>query len=260
MSPRPSLTDTLRSLARSLEEETSAHPQPEVLLAYHREELPATDQEVVEEHLLWCRECRGIVKDLPSFLHGAVPEVEAEEKAADLEELMRWSGEAKPSDDMGKSAAGSYRRFPWLQAIAAILLLSVGASGLWIGQLKGRLQEALEPQPNVPIHDLNPPAADRATAGSPEVELAVGERAVLILNPRGDLRPGSYEARFLDPDGRLVWSSPELKPSRFGNFSLELVGGYLPSGRYRVELVGPRPDSDQRIGIFTLRLTERQDP
>lgn len=260
MSTKVSLTDSLRRLARGVEESLSAHPEPETLLAYRGDELSPRESAAVQEHLAWCRECAATLDDLALFSagdeswQGDLPEADPQEKAADWARLMDRIDGAKVGDGQEAVAAAQTLWPRSAQLVAAALVLAVGFSVVWIGRLQGRLEQTLDPQPNVPIYDLDPPATERVGEEAPGIELAPGVRAVLILNPAGAVPPGRYELRFLTPEGRTVWSSEELEPTRFGNFNLELVGGSLPPGRYRIEVSGPRPDSEQVVGSFVFRV------
>ena len=262
MNTKASLTDSLKRLARGVEESLSAHPEPETLLAYRDDELSPGQSAAVQEHLNWCRECTAILDDLTWFsagdesLEGEVPKADPQEKAADWAELMDRIDGAKVGDGR-EAAAAAHTLWPRsAQLVAAVLVLAVGFSVLWIGRLQGRLEQTLDPQPNVPIYDLDPAATERVGEEAPGIALAPGARAVLILNPVGAVPPGRYEVRFLTPEGGTVWSSEELEPTRFGNFNLELVGSSLPPGRYRIEVSGPRPGSEQVVGSFVFRVLQ----
>lgn len=254
MSTRASLTDSLKQLARGVEENLSSHPRPETLLAYCGGELAPTESAAVEEHITWCRECSDILDDLPQFLSGEVPEADPREKSADWSGLMDQVNRTERSEHRPAVAETSSFWPRSAQLIAAILVLSVGASVFWVANLKGRLNEALEPRPNIPIYDLDPPAAERAGEEALGLELAARNRAVLILNPLGSVPPGAYTVRFVSADGVTVWTSESLEPTEFGNFNLELVGGSLPPGRYRIDVLGPQPDSERLVGSFVFRL------
>lgn len=60
------------------------HPSIEHLRAYHQGQLPAAEEDAVQEHFLGCAECRGTMLELAEFLSGSSrqPRWDAEEMVA----------------------------------------------------------------------------------------------------------------------------------------------------------------------------------
>lgn len=259
MRDEPSSDDTLRRLARSVEESLSTHPEPETFLAHRRGELPASEEDALEEHLAWCRDCAAAWRDLPRFLDGEAEPFDPEEKAADWRALQeRLETEAPPADEEPTAEARSPSRGRLASGLAAALAVALGGAALWIGQLSDRLEDSRRPRPNVPIHDLAPAGGERS-GEEPLLAIELDRSAILIFNVRADLEDRLYEARIFDEDGQEVWTIEGLEPTRFGNFNLELPAGSLEPGLYRI--VVQAGEGEPPVGEYAVRVIEpRPEP
>jgi hypothetical protein len=254
MTDEASWEDTLKRLARSVDENLAVHPDPEAFLAHRRGELPAAEVEALEEHLAWCRDCAGIWRDLPQFLEGDAEPFDPEEKAADWRALQaQLETAAPPADEEPPPAARPASRSRLAAGLAAALALAVGGSALWIANLSQRLEDDRRPRPNVAIHDLSPPAAVRA-GEEPPLSIRLDRNAVLVLNVSAELEDRAYEARILDGEGEPVWTIDGLEPGRFGNFTLELPAGSLDPGLYRIVVQGG--EGEPAVGEYAVRVVE----
>ena len=258
MRDEPSSDDTLRRLARSVETNLSTHPEPEAFLAHRRGELAALEEDALEEHLAWCRDCAAIWRDLPRFLDGEAEPFDPEEKAADWRALQeRLETEAPAAEEEPSAHTRLPSRGRLASGLAAALAVALGGAALWIVQLSDRLEDSRRPRPNVPIHDLAPPAGERA-GEEPPLAIALDQNAILIFNTRAELEDRPYEARILDENGRVVWTIDGLQPTRYGNFNLELPAGSLEPGRYRIVV---QAGEGEPVGEYTVHVVEpRPDP
>jgi hypothetical protein len=64
---RDELKAAMEALAEKQQRLSGAHATPEEVIAYHSRELPAQEAERLREHLVWCRECLGLLQDWAAF-------------------------------------------------------------------------------------------------------------------------------------------------------------------------------------------------
>lgn len=76
------------------ETDREGHPSFEQMGAYHRGQLGAEQEEVIRDHFLFCRECRGLMLELVSFLDGSSPvgDSSGEEIVTAWQKLQRAAG------------------------------------------------------------------------------------------------------------------------------------------------------------------------
>jgi len=207
-----------------------AHPTDDELVAYHAGELPGQRRSAVEEHLLTCRECFALVRDLKSFSdaeRGAPPAPADFETAAFYRTLKRSLGD---------------RRRNVLAALAAAFGVATLGLTLWAVSQQRTMTAQEESiarlsaiQPNVAFHDFLP---DRRDGSSAVPEVLSGSGAILILVPESSSAAESFEARILDDaTDSLVRTVRNLKQDpRDGTFTLWLPPHALAPGEYRIEI------------------------
>src|SRR5947209_7004686 len=113
------------------------HPEPGELTAYHAGELSLEAERRLQDHLVACRECAALLLDLdrladPGFGAAAEREAAAERDAA-------WESFRREIAAIPEPARPS-RPIPprWLYALAAALLLAVGALSFQVASLTHR--------------------------------------------------------------------------------------------------------------------------
>lgn len=237
------------------------HPCAEDLLDYREGRLAAPEEEALRGHLAACPDCTALVLELSSM----GPAVEAASRELAEEEVeAAWQRQL--------SRLGSRRRalrrsppagaFHWSWVMAASLALVSVLLGVLVskqGQTIARLQEA----------QVNPPLVNLAPIGSlREGRSAPGElrfepqaaRAWVILNPEAELDFASYEVRIVAGGGREVLRLEDLSLSAGRNFRLEVPRGLLPSGEYRILLLGVRPNDRRALEEFALSVLPAPAP
>ncbi len=246
----------------------TAHPTPDVLLAYHHRQLADAEAEALREHLALCTECARRALDLAALSGRELPEGEARSsaRAADA-----WPGtrRALAAEGLLRAShpapveASRFRRLslfgPRLAyaAAAVFLLTSVGLS-LRLAEAGRTLAELEQARANVVLVDLHPLAAgaQRADDLPPPRAAAAGEYLVLILHL---LDPGTfdrYRAQILDQEGRTVWSTESLRRTPETDFTVLLPRRLLAGGRYRVRLHGLDGERAELLAEYDLRLAQ----
>ncbi len=244
------MIDTERDLDRALEglfaEEHGAggaegHGDPEELGAYLAGELGEEAAERLRNHLEGCRECTALVLDLETLAAADGP---AADGVADFELAAAWrtfeerrtAAEPPAAERPVASPAGRPTR--WLQAAAAVLLLStVGLSG-WVVRLR---HELAAPQPNVPVLYLDQTTRSEGAGGRPagRLELEPGaDTFLLMLTPTDPREFAAYEVEILAAGGEPVWSGGGLELSEYGALRLGMSRRFLEAGEYRIRLYG----------------------
>ncbi len=242
------LDDLLRSAVRSASvAATGPHPEPDTLLRYQADELPESEHEALQQHLVDCRACRRLVLDLAACLQLEAAESEAldaDEQRADWRRLVaelarrrRGGAPARLRPDLRlRRLAG------WPAAslgVAASVLLA-----FWFGWSSARA-----PVGDVQIADVGRVQTRQREAGQvgrTSVVVAAHSRRLVLLFHTGDDALFSREARApRSPASRYrlelrrregqratpVWSG-DLTADEEGNLSLALTSRGLPSGAY----------------------------
>jgi hypothetical protein len=232
----------------------SDHPNPEHLAAYHAGELPLEDAERLQDHLVTCRECAGLLLDLdrladPEFGAEAIPE------AVKVDLWQRVAADIRKEDSAPAPVVPLRRPAPrWPQALAAALLAAVLGLSLWVVSLRQTVHDLSQPQLNAPVLDLYAGAVRSETntpvpSVPPDVEVFT-----VVLNPAGQRRYDQYRVEIAREGGGVVWSGEGLEPNPFGSFSLTLSRQRLEPGEYRFRLFGRSGGAEQRIEDYGLRV------
>ena len=231
-----------QELRNALSERTlpDAHPDPERLAAYHSSqagELSPEEEGRIQDHLALCRECAALLLDLDGL---ADPDFGAGADLAGKENV--WQGlkqEMAPQAKVVPLRRPVRPSPPWLQALAASLLIATLGLSLWVASLRRTVAELSSPEPNAPVLDLY--ASGTRSEGSPAPALTVPSNAkffTLILNAAGQRRYEGYRVEILGAGGGEVWSDRRIEPSSFGSFSLTLPRRAVGPGDFRVRLFG----------------------
>jgi hypothetical protein len=232
---RPFLRRLLHRLLAPRPEAAARHPTPEALSAYDADELPAEQDDAIQEHFLRCRECPELLLDLQEF-------AEPERAAPDLPDSLvatAWQAlRARLGDEPWRS-----RLLRWLStsrfayALSAALLATAAVLALWVSFLRGDLRRLEAPQANVPVVELA--LETRGGAKPTRITLpAERERFLLVLASNADASLKDYRIKIVTPSEREIWSQDGLTRAEDGSFSLALSRRFLPAGQYLIRIIG----------------------
>lgn len=266
------LKQAIRRRVRSEEARLLRHPETSTWVAFHRRGLPPAETAALEQHLGACRQCTELLLDFEAFLQA--------EEGTDLEEADEvWQAlrVVAPKAGSGPEAeCTSENDGDPGSAVVLPLARPARPDGGWRGLSRGRLAASLgwvvalgllayqlgpwqsrrEPRVNVPLADLRAEGTARG-GGEPGAAFrlpAEAEWVLLVLNPEGPLAAESYGARIVSAVGRVKWHSGRLAPTAEQVFTIELPRGFLPPGRYRLELFGREGDTETSLGVFPLEV------
>ena len=254
-----------------------ACPSLTLLLAADEAALPPDEQQVVAGHLAGCAFCRSLVQDVKEAGLGGPT---AEERDRILERVRSQSS----AQQRRTPAAGRFRALPALALAASIVLvaglswyarsLQQRADGLEqtlaplrgeaarqqerVAVLEGQLaalqaREQPDGEPNVPVVDLEPVGARRASETAQAFRVAEAARFVtmiLQLDAPGSSGEG-LTAEMRDARGELRWSINGLRPSAPGVVTVLVPRSVVPDGEVVITLV--RVQNDGRVTLAEYR-------
>lgn len=217
--------------------EPADHPTPDQWIAYHRGELPAAEEERLQEHLVRCRDCFDLAEGAAAF---AEPDGEPG-RGEDVETAAVWrllrpqlDPAPHPPPRNVREISESPRRQPGLgmrfppYALAASLLVAVVGLTAWNLQLRSAVDALRAPRPNVPLFQIS---GGERPAGE-DLTVTAGPR-VLVFHPAEELPV--YRLVIRDAATGRELSSHELRPDEDLALTLDLPEGLRP-GTYRLEL------------------------
>lgn len=252
--------ETLHQAIEGILVKTDTHPDADELEAYHEGTLSPADMQRVQDHLVACRECAGLVADLEGLED---PDFGAGEDISDETAELVWKNVRQQiRREEGPSNVVSFRgreRPPdlpsWVRPLAAMLVISTLALSGWVAYLRDQVKDLSSPQVNAPILDLYPAGSTR---GEVQVVQTVPPEARLftvVLNPAGRPAFPEYELQIVDAGGDEVRRDGGLKPNPYGSFSVTLSKDLLGPGDFRVRLVGIDPGGGrQTVEEYALRI------
>ena len=127
---------------------------------------------------------------------------------------------------------------PWLQPLAAGLLISTLALSGWVAYLRGQVKDLSSPQLNAPILDLYPAGSTRGEGTAVQTVPPDARLFTVVLNPAGRSAFAEYELQIVDAEGGEIRRDGGLQPNPYGSFSATLSRDLLGPGDFRVRLVG----------------------
>jgi len=232
--------------------EPMEHPTSDQWLAYHRGELPDSEQEHLQEHLVRCRDCFDLSEGAAAFA-----EADAGEEVETAAQWRLLRPQLDPSLTNVREIFDRPRRSPsWRFRLPSYLAASffVGLIGLsvWSLQQQRRLESMLAPKPNVLISELS--GGERAAKPLSFTETLSAHTGLLVLHPSEELPV--YRLALRDAaTGKPLWSY-ELRPDKNLALTLQLPEGIRP-GRYRLELSdGSGGGAGKVLETHLLRVTE----
>jgi len=213
------------------------HPTPDQWIAYQRGELPAAEEERLQEHLVRCRDCFDLAEAAAAFAKADdEPGAGQELESAALWRLLRPQLEPPEtarqnvreiSDHPRRRSSWTFRLPTYLAASFFVMLLGLSA---WSFQMRSTREALRAPQPNVPIGEI--PGGDRAVAGH-ELTVPNGTR-MFVFYPA--VEAAVYRLVIRDAaTGRELSSIDGLRPNKVPALTLYLPEGLRP-GLYRLEL------------------------
>jgi len=243
-------TDFKTALAELIEARSDAdHPDPGDVAAYVGGELAAAPAQRLEQHLLGCRDCVALARDL------ACARQAAGDAVADFELAAAWRALQARLEAEDAASRRAARR--WLPAIAAILAVAVLGLGLAVWRLEASreamaaaLAELEAPQVDLPILYLD--AVTRAGDEPPPRIPPGGRSVVLIVTPPVDSDFPAYDVELRRAGGELAWQGRDLTPSDYGTLRLLLPRRLLAAGANRLELFGRRGHQRQPLATYPL--------
>lgn len=247
------------AVAGSVEDErlrgSDDHPTLDELIAYHRGQLGDPEVEVLQDHLVLCRECLDRLTELDGFVEAGAqgpPEV------GSLEEASAWRA-------LRPRLAAPSRTVPL--ALAASFLVAAIGLGLWAIQqrietarLREQLAQVTQPQPAATIVDLYSESTVRGLAETPSpVDLSAADHLTVILNVPESPDVAAYEAEIVASEDRTLWSG-RVQRDEHGTIALGIPRPFLDAGNYRIVLYGVTGETRQRIETFPLDLVSGAEP
>lgn len=229
------------------------HPDADRLVDYHEGTLSPAEMQQVQDHLVACRECAGLLVDLEGL--GDLDFGADAEIPEDAGERV-WEGVRQEIRRENVVRFPERRSLPWLQPLAATLLISTLALSGWVAHLRDQVEELSSPQLNAPILDLYPAGSTRGGGAAVQTVPPDARLFTLVLNPAGR-GPAfeEYELEILEGQ-EVVLQEGGLKPNPFGSFSVTLSRDLLGPGDFRVRLVGIGSGQRQTVEEYALRIEE----
>jgi hypothetical protein len=247
---RPALEPALKALIDQKHRHPGEHATPDALVAYHAGELPADEQEKLQDHLALCAECAGLLQDLVSFEEHAPPQQPLTDAAVEA----AWQKVRSRLEPTGVVVQFPRSRLRQVYALAASLFLCVVGLTVWGLSLQRQLAESAKPRTDVDFQYLAPEG--EGTRGAEKPSAVQPGKSIAVLQLINVEKQPEYELDLVDGGGRTVWTSPPLHEQAADEvLTVEVSRGWA-SGVYRGLLFGldhgsrtPRPVATYRIEI-----------
>jgi hypothetical protein len=246
--------DTLEELIDTSPEPMD-HPSPDEWIAYQRGELPAGEEEHLQEHLVRCRECFDLAEAAAAFAQShEEPGADQEVETAALWRLLR--PQLDPSLQNVREISSVPRRSSWRfrlpDYLAASFFVALVGLTVWNLRLHSANEALRAPKPNVLISEFS--VGERAAKPLGFTEALSAQTGLLVLHPSEELPV--YRLALRDAaTGKPLWSY-ELRPDKNLALTLQLPEGLRP-GDYRLELSdGSSGRAGKVIETHRLRVTE----
>jgi hypothetical protein len=227
------------------------HPTPGELVAYWSGDLPPGETDGLQEHLTLCHDCSQALLDLATFVD--FPDLPS---PIDLEVEEAWR-RFRSHTGFERTTVGPIpfrpTRLPsvlpssWSRlafSLAAVLLVAVLGLSVWNMALVRRINEILQPVPNVAVVDL----FSDSVRGGPFMPQTLTGDTVLLLHPMGEVF-AEYEAEIFK-DEEVLRRVGGLRADEDGNLTLMLSRHLLTPGRYRAQLSGVADRRRAHVGWY----------
>lgn len=248
------LAAVVRKWAEEVRPRAGEHPGAERLAAYAEDALDAAAAERLRDHLALCRGCSRRVLELRAFPGHAAPDVpalSAAEVDREWQRLWRRVGPKKSKRPAAPARRAAADWAPW--ALAASLLIATLGVSTWGVSLQRRLREQARPRGDAELLELPPPgsrAAERSVSRA-------GAPLLVVTDPPvpSDVTGFDWEVLPAAAGAPALWRGPaERAPDK--RFVLQLPGGFLAPGRYRLQLYGTGPRGRTRLDEIKVRIDE----
>jgi hypothetical protein len=225
------------------------HPSPDRWIAYHRGELSADEEALLQEHLVRCRDCFDLSEAAAAFAQpDEEPRAGQEVETAALWRLLQPQLDSSPRN-VREISAGPRRRPSWgfrlPTALAASFFVALVGMTVWNVRQQTALEALRAPQPNAPIFDV---VGTERVPGQ-ELSVSTGSR-MFVFHPAEELPV--YRLAIRDAETGRELSSAELRPDEDFALTLYHPEGLRP-GRYRLELAD---GSGRVLETYLLHVTE----
>lgn len=227
------LNTDIRQAAEAISRGLTDHPSPDELVEYHLRTLPIEEEDRIQEHLSFCRECSQVVLDFAAF---SEPVVASQEISPSLHQA--WTLLQATRQLERRSPGGRFDlRLSW--ALAASILIALGLSA-WNLKLRRDLGEERNPRTDIVMADLAPESSgERAMEIPSRLQLYPEQGQILLVLNLGDLRDFStYRLELVEPGGGVVWAQAPVRRNNDGTFLLEIPSRMLETKLYKVRLFG----------------------
>jgi hypothetical protein len=235
------------------------HPTADEWIAYQRGELPAGEEERLQEHLVRCRDCFDLAGAAAAFAQSPEePGADQEVETAALWRLLRpqldppepaRQNVREISDHPRWRSSWRFRLPEYLAASFFVMLVGLGVRDL---HQQSTIEALRAPKPNLLISEFS--AGERAAKPLGFTETLSARTGLLVLHPSEELPV--YRLTLRDAaTGKPLWSY-ELRPDKNLALTLQLPEGLRP-GEYRLELAdGAGGREGKVLETHRLRVTE----
>lgn len=228
-----------------------SHLTPQQLTDFHHGSLSEQESRRLRDHLLECRECFEIWRDMRSFAATPTSQASREDRGLDVEiaSLLRMSRRW--------SHRSSVRQRLIPLALAASLIAAAGLAGLVTVQQRQirALSDRTEPYPNPAIIELAEVQSRRGGSAEQPIEIMAEAGFLLLITPHKLAEYPEYQVRIIDSQGTAVHVVRGLeKNPRDDSFSLWVPPGSLAAGELSIELHGVKAGKEELILEYKLRV------
>lgn len=231
-----------------------SHLTPQQLTDFQNDDLSEQEYQHLQEHLLECRDCFEIWRDMRSFAAAPTTQAgrEGRSSSSEVASLLRMCRRQPLGSRVSK------RLTPL--ALAASLVAAAGLAGLVavqqrkIGELSGRVG----PFANPAIVELAEAPSRRGGRADQPPGIMAEAGLLLLLTPPKLAECSEYQVRIIDSEGTVVHILRGLeKNPRDDSFSLWLPPGSLVAGELRVELHGVEAGGEKLLAAYHLLVQGR---
>ena len=281
-------TEEIRAYMRQATDESGSSTScatPSELTDYFRDACAPDIRETIQVHLMGCAECREALLNLAGFAAAA----EEPSPVSDPGVERKWRQLRKRL----RAEERNQRRPAWLAglwpvctgacAIAASLAITWG---LFVQQRFSNLQlqyssvvrqqaEAAElarsaqsalalsraPQVNLPVFDALPSGSTERAGeqGTNTFALPASGRFALVLSGAAQRHDAAYRIEIRNERRELAFSAPGLKPDNQGNLVITFDRGFLPAGRYALEVAEQTENRLAPVARYSIRLIDQRE-
>lgn len=218
------------------------HPTPELLSAYHDDQLSPEKDEEIQEHFVDCPECPELMLDLDQFTSPqAVEAAQADLSDTWVDGAWRRLRSRLAAEPRSARPAVRWLRSPAPAWCMTVLLVPCTLFlGLRVNTLGGELRELESPRLNPLSMKVEPkPVLRGGDPPPPELVVPAGVRQfILVFTPSTAPPHLEYDLKIWNEQGKDIWSQRGLRKSVDGDFAVGLSRRSLPAGLYTFQVIG----------------------